>query len=181
MRERVSCVLCRTWGTAIHRTCHAVAADPFAAGRIVRNGATRKFHCCSSIGARISISRDEGAPYAGRPASDRPAAPVSGACRAEPRRIMSFRRWRRWIKPFVSMCDPTALLDLVPSQGLLKRPSMDYNEYTYCYGGGRGGWYSSLASSPRPPASSFSPGGNQSVRSLERAGFSPAADFFGRL
>ncbi|XP_048266119.1 teneurin-m isoform X4 [Bombus terrestris] len=36
------------------------------------------------------------------------------------------------------MCDPTALLDLVPSEGLLKRPSMDYNEYTYCYGGGRG-------------------------------------------
>ncbi|OAD52325.1 Teneurin-3 [Eufriesea mexicana] len=36
------------------------------------------------------------------------------------------------------MCDPTALLDLVPSKGLLKRPSMDYNEYTYCYGGGRG-------------------------------------------
>lgn len=46
---------------------------------------------------------------------------------------------------FGSMCDPTALLDLVPSEGLLKRPSMDYNEYTYCYGGGRGGWYSSLA------------------------------------
>lgn len=45
------------------------------------------------------------------------------------------------------MCDPTALLDLVPSKGLLKRPSMDYNEYTYCYGAGRGGWYSSLASS----------------------------------
>lgn len=58
---------------------------------------------------------------------------------------------------------------------------MDYNEYTYCYGGGRGGWYSSLASSSRPPASSFSPGGNQSVRPLERAGFSPAADFFGGL
>ncbi|KAL6256890.1 hypothetical protein P5V15_011825 [Pogonomyrmex californicus] len=35
------------------------------------------------------------------------------------------------------MCDPTALLDLVPGEGLLKRPSMDYNEYTYCYGGGR--------------------------------------------
>ncbi|KAI4504605.1 hypothetical protein M0802_000155 [Mischocyttarus mexicanus] len=42
------------------------------------------------------------------------------------------------------MCDPTALLDLVPSEGLLKRPSMDYNEYTYCYGGGRGGWYGLL-------------------------------------
>ena len=40
-----------------------------------------------------------------------------------------------------SMCDPTALLDLVPGEGLLKRPSMDYNEYTYCYGGGRGGWH----------------------------------------
>lgn len=39
------------------------------------------------------------------------------------------------------MCDPTALLDLVPGEGLLKRPSMDYNEYTYCYGGGRGGWH----------------------------------------
>jgi len=37
------------------------------------------------------------------------------------------------------MCDPTVLLDLVPGEGLLKRPSMDYNEYTYCYG--RGGWY----------------------------------------
>ncbi|XP_011298913.1 teneurin-m [Fopius arisanus] len=36
------------------------------------------------------------------------------------------------------MCDPTALLDLVPDEGLLKRPCMDYNEYTYCYGGGRG-------------------------------------------
>lgn len=42
---------------------------------------------------------------------------------------------------FSSMCDPTALLDLVPGEGLLKRPSMDYNEYTYCYGGGRGGWH----------------------------------------
>lgn len=49
------------------------------------------------------------------------------------------------------MCDPTALLDLVPSEGLLKRPSMDYNEYTYCYGGGRGGWYSSLAFCPASP------------------------------
>lgn len=36
------------------------------------------------------------------------------------------------------MCDPTALLDLVPGEGLLKRPSMDYNEYTYCYGAHRG-------------------------------------------
>ncbi|KAL7287028.1 hypothetical protein TKK_0018773 [Trichogramma kaykai] len=31
------------------------------------------------------------------------------------------------------------LLDLVPpGEALLKRPSMDYNEYTYCYGAGRG-------------------------------------------
>jgi len=44
-------------------------------------------------------------------------------------------------RTFSSMCDPTALLDLVPGEGLLKRPSMDYNEYTYCYGGGRGGWH----------------------------------------
>ena len=37
------------------------------------------------------------------------------------------------------MCDSTVdLADLVPGEGLLKRPSMDYNEYTYCYGGGRG-------------------------------------------
>ncbi|CAL7949137.1 unnamed protein product [Xylocopa violacea] len=47
------------------------------------------------------------------------------------------------------MCDPTALLDLVPSEGLLKRPSMDYNEYTYCYGGGRGCLLDSSA--PRGP------------------------------
>jgi len=55
------------------------------------------------------------------------------------------------------MCDPTALLDLVPGEGLLKRPSMDYNEYTYCYGGGRGGWhflppvFFPFASRPSPP------------------------------
>lgn len=36
------------------------------------------------------------------------------------------------------MCDPTALLDLVPDEGLLKRPCMDYNEYSYCHTGGRG-------------------------------------------
>lgn len=31
------------------------------------------------------------------------------------------------------------LLDLIqPGEALLKRPSMDYNEYTYCYGGVRG-------------------------------------------
>ncbi|KAL0106849.1 hypothetical protein PUN28_015411 [Cardiocondyla obscurior] len=47
------------------------------------------------------------------------------------------------------MCDPTALLDLVPGEGLLKRPSMDYNEYTYCYGGGRGCLLDSSA--PRGP------------------------------
>lgn len=70
------------------------------------------------------------------------------------------RRWRKGIKVRVSMCDPTALLDLVPSEGLLKRPSMDYNEYTYCYGGGRGGWYfSSLLFSSSSSCShrSFSP------------------------
>ncbi|XP_011495587.1 PREDICTED: teneurin-m [Ceratosolen solmsi marchali] len=46
---------------------------------------------------------------------------------------------------------PTAvLLDLVPpGEGLLKRPSMDYNEYTYCYGGGRGCLLDSAA--PRGP------------------------------
>lgn len=41
------------------------------------------------------------------------------------------------------MCDPTALLDLVPDEALLKRPCMDYNEYTYCYGAGRGQFYKS--------------------------------------
>lgn len=56
-----------------------------------------------------------------------------------------------------SMCDPTALLDLVPGEGLLRRPSMDYNEYTYCYGGGRGGWHFFFPSAdvlPRPGTSS---------------------------
>lgn len=33
------------------------------------------------------------------------------------------------------MCDPTEFLDLVSGDGLSKRPNMDYNEYTYCYGG----------------------------------------------
>lgn len=32
------------------------------------------------------------------------------------------------------MCDPTALLDLVPDEQLIKRSCIDYNEYTYCYG-----------------------------------------------
>ncbi|XP_053597810.1 teneurin-m isoform X3 [Microplitis demolitor] len=32
------------------------------------------------------------------------------------------------------MCDPTALLDLVPDEELIKRSCIDYNEYTYCHG-----------------------------------------------
>lgn len=70
---------------------------------------------------------------------------------------------------FSSMCDPTALLDLVPGEGLLKRPSMDYNEYTYCYGGGRGGWHFFARCSFRGITGRPAGGTSFAVRASERA------------
>lgn len=121
--EGVPCVLCRTQTLSID-----VADQPFEVetGRIV---------CPLSNPRRCRIFRADCVRLLG-------VFTVRGLIRWEDG-IRSMTKGDHG--KFGSMCDPTALLDLVPSEGLLKRPSMDYNEYTYCYGGGRGGWYSSLA------------------------------------